>query len=125
MDSLTGKLTQISVIEGKLTSTNSTTLKGTLSPINSQLIGDLVSLQSTQLVGTLHNNYHQVSGILSVSSEKPVENYEGEYIVTPEPFNPQTLETAGLKMQDDVVVLKIPYYETSNETGYTVYIGGE
>ena len=49
--------------------------------------------------------------------------YEGAYVVTPLSTE-QTLETTGKTMQEDVTVLPIPYFETSNETGTTVYIGG-
>ena len=53
------------------------------------------------------------------------EVYEGEYIITPE-TDSQTLPTARKRMQDDLTVLAIPYYETTNETGgNTVYIGME
>lgn len=52
-----------------------------------------------------------------------VPNYEGEYTVTPKAWEPEILHTAGYKMEGDVVVLKIPYWETSNlSDGYTVYI---
>lgn len=51
--------------------------------------------------------------------------YDGEYIVTPKAYNPVVLETKEKLMEDDVTVLKIPYYETSNESGLTVYIGDE
>lgn len=53
------------------------------------------------------------------------EVYEGEYIITPETAS-QRLPTAHKRMQDDLTVLAIPYYETTNETGgNTVYIGME
>lgn len=51
--------------------------------------------------------------------------YTGEYIVTPLPQDETVLETNGKYMSDDVTVLKIPYYETSNESGKTAYIGSE
>lgn len=50
--------------------------------------------------------------------------YEGEYTVTPK-VTSQTLPTAHKLMAQDVTVLEIPYFETSNVTGYTVYIGNE
>lgn len=54
------------------------------------------------------------------------EHYEGPYEVIPKAFNETVLETKDLLMDDDVTVLKIPYYETSNLSGgYTVYIAGE
>lgn len=51
--------------------------------------------------------------------------YEGEYIVTPRTTQ-QSLETKHKTMRDDVTVLEIPYYQTSNEAGgYTVIIADE
>ena len=50
--------------------------------------------------------------------------YEGEYVVTPQTDNAVVLATEGTRMIDDVTVLKVPYYETTNESGgYTVIIG--
>lgn len=49
--------------------------------------------------------------------------YDGEYIATPT-TSEQILETKGKVMADDVTVLEIPYFETTNLAGgYTVYIG--
>ena len=54
------------------------------------------------------------------------EHYEGPYEVLPLAFDETVLETKDLVMDDDVTVLKIPYYETSNLSGgYTVFIAGE
>ena len=54
------------------------------------------------------------------------EHYGGPYEVLPLAFSETVLETKDLVMDDDVTVLKIPYYETSNLSGgYTVYIAGE
>jgi hypothetical protein len=47
--------------------------------------------------------------------------YVGDYIVIPQ-TNEQILPTNGLRMTDDVTVTEIPYYETSNESGITVFI---
>ena len=50
--------------------------------------------------------------------------YTGEYVVTPHTKNEKILDTSQKIMTDDVRVLKIPYFETSNlSDGYTVYIG--
>lgn len=50
--------------------------------------------------------------------------YEGPYTVKPEPWLEQTLATKHKTMRDDVTVLEIPYYETTNpQGGSTVYIG--
>ena len=50
--------------------------------------------------------------------------YDGSYDVTPLPGAEVVLETVGMRMEDDVTVREIPYYETTNESGgYTVIIG--
>ena len=52
------------------------------------------------------------------------EAYTGEYEVTPS-TQEQTLQTSGKLMTDNVTIFEIPYYETSNVTGTTVYIANE
>lgn len=49
--------------------------------------------------------------------------YEGDYTVVPK-VTQQVLSTENKVMKDDVMILEIPYYATSNLTGDTVYIGG-
>ena len=52
--------------------------------------------------------------------------YTGEYVITPMAWNEQTLECANKTMLEDVVVLRVPYYETHNTTnGLTAYIASE
>ena len=53
------------------------------------------------------------------------DKYEGPYTVTPKADAVQTLETRAKTMEDDVTVLAIPYYQTGNLYGDTVYIGSE
>lgn len=53
------------------------------------------------------------------------EVYNGDYTVTPSAHNNIILETKHKSMRDDVTVLEIPYYETSNLTGMTVYIADQ
>lgn len=51
------------------------------------------------------------------------EPYEGEYIITPLAFTDQILDTKNKVLTEDIVVQKVPKYETSNVSGgYTVYI---
>jgi hypothetical protein len=51
------------------------------------------------------------------------EKYEGEYIITPRAYDDQTLETKDKVCTDEITVLKVPKYETSNVSGgKTVYI---
>ena len=51
--------------------------------------------------------------------------YTGELVVTPKAHEQQTLECAHKTMPDNVVVLKVPYYETHNDSGLTAYIANE
>ena len=63
-------------------------------------------------------------GKITVSG-KPIisdETYEGNYEVTPK-VTSQTLLTGQRVMKDNLNVLSIPYYETSNLKGKTIIIG--
>lgn len=51
------------------------------------------------------------------------ETYHGAYEVIPD-TEVHVLPTADKVMEGDVTVREIPYYETSNVQGTTVYIGG-
>lgn len=66
-----------------------------------------------------------VSGNLNVPAATEPEHYEGDYEITPSAHHNIVLETANKKMMGDVNVLQIPYFETSNTSGYTIYIGSE
>ena len=50
--------------------------------------------------------------------------YGGSYIVTPK-VEEQTLPTKERYMNNDVTVYGVPYFQTSNEYGDTVYIASE
>lgn len=52
----------------------------------------------------------------------PYDEYIGSYTITPKTNN-QTMETENKVMTNDVSILAIPYYETSNQSGTTVIIG--
>lgn len=92
-------------------------------------IGHLVGVIQTAgevrpLVGVIQTEGGILSGQIYRYIGSDVDTYDGDYIVKPKPYDDQTLETEGLLMTDDVTVLKIPYYETSNiADGLTVYIG--
>lgn len=53
------------------------------------------------------------------------EPYTGDLTVTPKAFEEQILQTAFKTMPGNVVVLEVPYWETSNPNGQTVYIASE
>ena len=76
---------------------------------------------SSELVGFIQPAYF-LSGTIAISGAE--EAYDDGYIVTPRVYA-QTLNTKNKLMKDNVSVLAIPYYETSNLSGKTVYIGGE
>lgn len=49
--------------------------------------------------------------------------FDGEYVIIPSIYE-QNLETEGKLMKEDLLISKIPYYETSNLSGgYTAIIG--
>lgn len=48
--------------------------------------------------------------------------YEGDYVIIPKAYEKQVLETKNKRMYDDITVKKVPYFETSNDDGETVYI---
>ena len=52
--------------------------------------------------------------------------YSGEYEVVPNAFNTQVLPTTNKVLKKDIIVQKVPYFETSNNyDGVTVYIAEE
>ena len=122
MDTLNGQIKEDSKLYGFLTSDNFG-LTGSLSN-NEILVGQLIS-QELNLQGNLSFNNISMEGNLTIPPEIPTDIYEGEYTVVSKPFQTSEIPTQGLKMKENVVVLEIPYYKTSNVSGYTVYIGGE
>ena len=48
--------------------------------------------------------------------------YTGETVVIPKAHEAQILLCKDKTMPDDVTVTKVPYFETSNDSGTTVYI---
>lgn len=126
MDKLTGELKVINLIEGSLVPTELPVITGALSALNNTLTGSLVSTNLPQLnVELIPLEIMHLDGELTIPMEADVPIYQGDYVVAPKPFTNKVLKTNGFRMADDVTVLKIPYYQTSNESGYTIYIGGE
>ena len=123
MNILNGSLEQINNLEGSLNIESE--LTGALSTVDSVLTGELVTDETYELVGSLSTEELSLNGKLHIPPEVPIENYQGNYTVVSKPFKVNTLNTSGLRMTQDITVEKIPYYETGNESGYTVYIGGE
>ena len=88
----------------------------------SKIIGELNaagicgSMNTANITGTIGNGIVKVDG-----STDP---FLGEYEVTPK-VDAQTMPCAGKKMLKDVDIKAIPFFETSNEAGTTVYIAAE
>lgn len=89
----------------------------------SKIIGELNaagicgSMNTANMTGTIGN------GIVKYDSS--TELYTGEYNVVPKAAEEQRLPCAGKKMLKDVDIKAIPFFETSNEAGTTVYIAEE
>ena len=80
-------------------------------------------VRQTRLQGTITQT--RITARLSfVVQQIEGEYYQGAYEVTPRPFASTVLQTQNKVMTDNVTVLEIPYYETSNIHGKTVIIGG-
>ena len=88
----------------------------------SKIIGELNaagicgSMNTANMTGTIGNGIVKVDG-----STDP---FLGGYEVTPK-VDAQTMPCAGKKMLKDVDIKAIPFFETSNEAGTTVYIAAE
>ena len=89
----------------------------------SRIIGELNaagicgSMNAANMTGTIGN------GIVKYDSS--TELYTGEYDIVPKAAEEQKLPCAGKKMLKDVDIKAIPFFETSNEAGTTVYIAAE
>lgn len=88
----------------------------------SKIVGELNaagvcgSMNTANMTGAIGNGVAFVDG-----STDP---YLGEYDVTPK-VEAQVMPCAGKKMLKNVDIKAIPFFETSNETGTTVYIAAE
>ena len=59
-----------------------------------------------------------------VVKKEELPEYDGMYEVTPN-TNEQTLDTANKRMEENLKINAIPYFDVSNEYGRTIYIGGD
>ena len=82
--------------------------------------------QEANLSGTVSISEVSLSGVVTIPTIVSIPLYEGEYSITPKVASDVVLPTNGKKMQQDVIVLKIPQFEVSNESsGKTLIIGEE
>ena len=79
-----------------------------------------------KLHGTLSATSATLHGTLTARSVIRADIYDGKYIVHSEAHEVQTLPTANKQLVKNIIVEKIPYFETSNlSDGITAYIGSE
>lgn len=114
----TGDLSAESFLNGQIRSESG--IQGELSMV-SVLEGDI--LTNAGVAGTLAPA-EEIYGEVTIPEVIGGAYYNGEYEVTPTVVG-KSLPTEGLLMRRNVTVLEIPYYETSNEAGTTVYIAEE
>lgn len=67
----------------------------------------------------------ELKATMSFGTGDHTQEYEGPYVVVPDAHYDQILETSGKKMSDNVTVTKVPFHETHNESGTTIYIAME
>ena len=124
--SLVGELTTEGIISGELVA-DIPTLEGELISdvpvLEGELVADIPSMEC-ELVAVTESLALASDLILTTVTEDNLPVYDGTYEITPLAETEQFLETSGKKMVDDVVILSIPYAETSNSAGgMTVTIG--
>lgn len=66
----------------------------------------------------------EINGMVNYKQCTELPTYSGSYTVIPS-SQEQILDTEDKIMEEDVDVKAIPYYETSNEYGTTIFIAGE
>lgn len=124
---LDAKLTPVSSINGTLTGGSG--LAGHIT-VEDGIEGDTsteelhldATLTPTQRIGGVLQGIQTLIGSVTVGN-CGYEEYRGDYEVIPKVSSDQVLSTKDKKMNRDVTVFKVPYWETSNESGITVYIG--
>ena len=78
----------------------------------------------SQIKGSITTK-HEVAAILQAPDIIHTDIYNGQYEIEPKAHTTTTLNTSGKTLLNNVIVKKIPYFETSNFSGYTVYIASE
>lgn len=82
--------------------------------INGQINGKI------NIVGALRTGDLSISP--NLNNPTPLSNYNGPYSIIPRTED-QSLQTTNKALRENVLIESIPYYQTSNEYGDTVYIG--
>ena len=107
--SLTANITNPLNITADIVTINKITCNiNSLSQVNGSIITGQAVTASLQIPDIVHSAF-----------------YDGQYEIEPKAHTTTTLNTNGKTLLNNVVVKKIPYFETSNFSGYTVYIASE
>lgn len=61
----------------------------------------------------------------TIQNQKAYPQYTGEHNIIPKAHQDQILETANKLVVQNIIVHEVPYEETHNESGTTVYIAKE
>lgn len=83
---------------------------------------------NTEPINNINIGFKPVNSIkigFNVGGTSQIPPYEGEYEVTPKTYDEQVLPTRNKRMINNLTVKKIPQYEVSNDSGYTLIIGDE
>lgn len=82
----------------------------------------ITTVSSDAMVSAMLSAPTSLDVSIGTQTYMPAESYPGPYEVIPT-SQEQSLHTADKHMRSDVTVHKVPYYETSNESGgFTVSI---
>ena len=83
---------------------------------------------NTEPINYINVGFKPVNSIkigFNVGGTSQIPPYDGEYEVTPKTYDEQVLPTKNKRMINNLTVKKIPQYEVSNDSGYTLIIGEE
>lgn len=83
---------------------------------------------NTEPINNINIGFKPVNSIkigFNVGGTSQIPPYQGEYEVTPKTYDEQVLPTRNKRMINNLTVKKIPQYEVSNDSGYTLIIGDE
>lgn len=69
------------------------------------------------------NSEKQMTASISLFGDKEPIRYSGDHEFTPDTDEDYSVDTKFKMMSSNIVIKKIPYYETSNPSGTTIYIG--
>ena len=123
---LTGSINKVELISGSI---NGGAIKAAINPVF-RLTGLVNSpggifgkINPHPSLSGIVNKEQQMSAVVGIYEGMNPEKYDGDYIFDPLVESERTIDTKHKFLTGNIVVNKIPYFETSNPTGTTVYIG--